>query len=315
MHALSVRPRRVFAFTLAATVLWPLQEYTGGILIRDHHAAQVVGLRYIAHLLLLSAWVLPSRGLRGFATARPALQLLRGVCMFGMPASWMLATRFASGQWIWTIFWSLPLLALIGAAVVCGERPGIRVWLATAIGAAGVAVILQASPSGPLGTVIALGMSGSVAGYLVLSRVLRDEPLGASLFYTGLGALLPMLPFLPRVWTAVTVSDILPALFTGVISILILASFDVAAEAGPLAFVAPLLPLVPVWELVLGATMHGRSVSGPSAAGAVIVVAAAVAGAAFTMRNGLTERSADMFRRAASRRRLDPRPTPGAGGV
>jgi drug/metabolite transporter (DMT)-like permease len=122
-------------------------------------------------------------------------------------------------------------------------------------------------------------MSMSFAGYLVLSRVLRDEPLSTSLFYTGAGALVPISLVVWRVWTPVTLSDVVVAILTGVLSLLILACFDLAVEAGPLSLVAPMLTLVPAWELGMGIAMHGRSVHAIEAIGVVLVVGAAMLGA------------------------------------
>lgn len=257
---------------IAATLMWPLQEAFGALLMRNHHAAQVVALRYIAHLLLLGAFVLPRHGVNVFSTSRPGLQLLRGLCMFGMPAGFMLAINGAGIGWVWTVFWLMPALALVGALLL-SERPGPAAWAAALAAPLAAAAIREAVPGSGAGTAAALLMGGSFAGYVVLSRVLREEKLAASLFYTAVGALAPMSLFVWQVWTPLVVADIVPALITGVLSVLILGAFDLAAESAPVAAFAPLTPLAIVWELLLGVVQHGSPMFTADVAGMVLILA------------------------------------------
>jgi drug/metabolite transporter (DMT)-like permease len=277
---------RVYLLVLAATLFWPLQEGFGGVLMRSHHAAQVVALRYIAHLLLMGIVVLPRHGLRAFATTRPGLQLLRGLCMFGMPAGFILAVGNAGIGWIWTVFWLMPAIALAGALLL-SERPGLTAWGAALVAPFAAAAIWEAVPGGVAGTAAALLMGGSFAAYVVLSRVLREEKLIASLFYTAVGALLPMSLFVWPVWTPVTGADIVPALITGLLSLLILGAFDLATEAAPVSAVAPLIPLVLVWEMLLGALRHTRPMFTADIAGMTLILAATLV---FVARNRVQRR-------------------------
>src|SRR5690606_738149 len=107
------------------------------------------------------------------------------------------------------------------------------------------------APGGLAGSLAALVMGGSLAGYVVLSRILRGEHLAASLFYTAVGAILPMSLIVWIVWTPVAASSLVPALLTGALSLLILGAFDMALDRARVAFVAPLIPLVLFWEVGL----------------------------------------------------------------
>ena len=263
---------RVYLLVLAATLLWPLQEAFGGLLMQNHHAAQVVALRYIAHLILLAAFVLPRSGPGAFSTSRPGLQLLRGLCMFGMPAGFILAVGGAAIGWVWAVFWLMPAMALAGGMLL-SERPALHAWVAVLAAPFAAAAIWEAVPGGVAGTAAALLMGGSFAGYVVLSRVLRTEKLSASLFYTAIGALVPMCLFVWKVWTPVLATDIVPALITGLISVMVLGAFDLAAESAPVAEFAPLIPLVLVWELLLGSLQHGRPMFTADVAGMLLVLA------------------------------------------
>lgn len=243
--------RRGLFLMLGATLVWPVIEMAGVSVMPRHHALQVVFLRYAAHLTLLLAVLLPLRGIRALHTRRPVLQLLRGACMFGMPICYVLAADFTSGAWVWSVFWTMPALAVVGAAFVLRERPRAAVWVAVAVGPLGAALIRGPDVGGLVGTIIAIGMAGTVAGYMVLSRMLRDEPLSASLFYTALGAIIPTALIVWRVWTPLVPADYAPVIVVGALSIIILGMFDLSLEAVPVAAGVPLLTLVPVWEAVV----------------------------------------------------------------
>jgi len=262
---------RAQAFAVLATLLWPLQEAAGAVLMRGHHAAQVVAFRYITHLLLLGAFVLPRYGLRPFMTQRPGLQMLRGLCMFGMPGGFMLAAGVAPISWVWTVFWLMPAMALAGAWLFLNERPGWFAWAVAFAGPLAAAAIGEAVPGSPAGTAGAVLMGASFAGYVVLSRVLRREHLIASLFYTAVGALLPMAYFAWRVWTPVTAAEIIPAFITGLLSLLILGAFDKATDAAPVTIVAPIIPMVLLWEFGLKVLQHQTTVFTADIAGITLV--------------------------------------------
>jgi drug/metabolite transporter (DMT)-like permease len=276
---------RALVFTVAGTLFWPMQEYTGGLLIRDHHPAQVVWLRYAAHLLLLVALVLPLQGLSGFSTRRPGLQLLRGLCMFGMPAGFIVAAGLAPVPWIWVVFWTMPGLALLGGMVL-GERPSPAAWVASALAVIAATAIFRPPAGNLLGTAAALVMGGSFAAYVVLSRVLRHEKLGSSLLYTAVGAVAPMSLLVWMVWTPMVLSALVPALLTGALSLLILGAFDLALEVSEVAFVAPLIPLVLMWEVGMASVRHGSAPSAGDALGVILVLSGVGAALLVGLRRG-----------------------------
>lgn len=269
----ALRGGAIAALLLLLTILWPLQELSGGMLARNgHHLAQVVAFRYAAHLLLLLALVLPFRGVRALRTGRPGLQLLRGVCMFGMPAGYILAAGFTSNAWIWTVFWLVPVGIVAGGRLLLGERAPAGAWWVVLLGAVGAALVMRAGVGGLEGTAFALIMGGSFGGYVLLSRVLRGEALAASLFYTAVGALTPMLPFVWVVFRPVTWADVVPALVTGLLSLLILGILDSVAETAPVWRTAVALPLVVLWELLVSVLHRGAEPGTGGLVGVVVIL-------------------------------------------
>lgn len=251
--------KRALGLIFLASLLWPILENTGVSLMARHHPLDVVFLRYSAHLLLLLPLVLLRSGPSALATRRPVAQLGRGVAMAGMPMCWLLASAFDSNAWIWTIFWTMPGMAMVGAALLLRDRPRVAAWIAIAAGIGGTALIRETYIGGGslVGTLIAFGMAGTFAAYIVLSRILREERLEASLFYTAVGAIIPTAALVWRVWTPLTPGEVVPALAVGAFSIAILAAIDLSLEAAAVSVVAPMLGLVSIWESLIAVPLHG----------------------------------------------------------
>lgn len=275
--ALQGRARQsMLAIVLAAiaTFCWPLQEYTGGILVRNHSMVQVVALRYIAHLLLLCLWIPVLKGKAAFSSDRKLLQLLRGMCMFGMPAGYIMSREYISNSWAWSVFWMV-IAGAIALAAIGLREPGIRAgWVPMLLLAASAWLFLAPTPQSPLGSMFAAVMGLSFAGYLILSRILKHESLPASLLYTALGALAPMAVPAMLVWTPVQPNDLIPALLTGALSILILGAFDVALSFGSLWTVGGMLSLVMITELLVQNLAYGTPIFARDVAGAAIALIA-----------------------------------------
>jgi drug/metabolite transporter (DMT)-like permease len=249
--------RRATAIILIAALGWPLIEAAGGILLTRHDPFEVVALRYSAHLALLLPVAFWHSGFDLLRTERPVLQLVRGAVMFLMPVLFLAGSSTAGAGWVWSCFWSTVLIVLFGALLV-GERPVATAWAVAGIGLVG-SWFSRGSPTGPAEAGL-FGVASAVcfAGYVVLSRVLRDEALETSLFYTAVGALVPTLVLAAPAWVSPTAVDLLPVVGLGALSLLILGSIDLSLERAGLASVAPWLIAVPALEVVASTALgHG----------------------------------------------------------
>lgn len=242
---------------LAAAALWPVIELSGGLLARRHSLLQVVILRYATHLAIAGAIFLPRHGLPAFRTRRPGLQLLRGLCMRGMPMGFVLGVGSHSADGIWAGFWTYPFLVLAGAAVLLGERPAPTRWIAATVGLAGALLWLRPGTDAATAAPYGLLMATTFATYIVVSRELRDEPLSASLAYTALGALLPLTIVIPRIWTPLVAADIPAMLGLGIASLLFLGCIDRATELADAGALAIWLFAAAPAEAVLRGGFHG----------------------------------------------------------
>lgn len=249
--------RRAMSLMLLAAAGWPLIESVGGLLMSRHSPYQVVTLRYSAHLVLLLPLALLHSGFRVFRTRRLGLQLLRGFSMFLMPVVFVAGSRTAGAAWVWSAFWCILALVLLGARLL-GERPVPSAWIVVAVGFVG-SWFARGSPTGGFAAA-GFGVASALCfgGYIVLSRVLRQEDLATSLVYTAIGALVPTLVLAAPVWVPLDTADILPALGLGALSLCILGSIDLSLEESTLSRAVPWLVVVPALEVAAGGLLgHG----------------------------------------------------------
>jgi drug/metabolite transporter (DMT)-like permease len=154
----------------------------------------LVWARYLVHLLIMVATVLPRQGRHLVATGRPWLMALRGVTLAGVTLLGQFALYALPLAETTALIFVAPLLVALLAGPLLGEQVGRRTWFATVAGFAGV--LLIARPGGSLaavGVACALAAALCYAAYQILTRKLvASEPPLRLLFHTALFGTLVM---------------------------------------------------------------------------------------------------------------------------
>ena len=271
-------PRRVLLLVLVVTLAWAAIEALGALLPDHPSGYQVVWMRYGFHVLALLVVFGPRYRTGLWRTRRLPLQVLRGLFMLGMSVAFVLSVRRLPVAGVWAVFWLAPLLALAPAAVVLHERTGWGTWLAAIAAYAGALILLQPNRSllSPA-AVLPLGMAVCFALYVLACRLLRDEPILPSLFYTGLAVFLPLCVIMPRVWRPVGWVTGVEVAAIGILGLLLLYCLDKALEAAKLGAVAPFLLAAPLWSAIYESLQPGANVGSRLILGGVILVGALAA--------------------------------------
>lgn len=143
-------------------------------------------VRYLVHLLLVLALVLPRRGLGVLRSVRPREQLLRGGSMLLATMAFFTTLSYMPQAEATAINFLAPLLVLALAPWVLKEPPRISRWVAAAIAFGGVLIIVR--PGGglhPLGVMFGLLTACCFAAqFIATRRVARDDPY-TSLIWSG----------------------------------------------------------------------------------------------------------------------------------
>lgn len=160
-------------------------------------AIEVVFVRYLGHLLIVLAVVLPFQGAALFQTAAPGSELKRAIALFvttGFNFSAVMLIPLAVHS---AVFFVVPLVVAALAVPLLGERVGPRRWAAIAVGFIGVLIIIRPGMDAvPAAAFLSLAGAFSAAYYAIETRRLAgvDSPHTQQLYAALLASLVSM-PF------------------------------------------------------------------------------------------------------------------------
>ena len=242
----------------------------------DYGAAQVVFLRAIVGLAVLAPFLW--RGRHAFqAVPDLPLQVLR----VALSAATLTASYFAVARVPLALFTTMnftrPLVVMLMAALILGDRITPRQWVAAGVAMAGVVVALEPRGTGVgpgLFALAAVVLTGS--GAVIVTRRLRETPVLVLMTFYTIGLAVFTAPFASVTWTQIADGHLLPIMAVGVFAQAAQSCFLRAhyhGEAGVLSVLGYLgLPLsVTVGYLVFNEAPTPRFMIGA----ALVVLAAA----------------------------------------
>jgi len=169
----------------------------------------LVWFRYLVHLLLVFAVVLPTTGLGVLRSQKPGLQCVRAVAMLVATLTFFTALEYFPQAEATAIIFISPLIMLAVAPWILKEPVRKTRWVAAGVGFIGVLLVIRPSAGLPLAGVIAGLMTACLFAtqHLTTRLVAQDHPFTTLLWSGGLGtlALACTLPFsLPGAWHILT---------------------------------------------------------------------------------------------------------------
>jgi drug/metabolite transporter (DMT)-like permease len=272
------RPLRGVVLVVAATFLFALADTLGKHLVLTYAATLVLAARYSVNLALVATVMGPRHGIRLWHTNRTGLVVLRGLCLALASITMLLALRRMPVAETVAIIYVAPVMVMLAAGPVLGEKIGPTGWISAGLGFAGVLLIARpGSGLDPLGVALAVVNAGLATGYTLLTRVLsRTESTMALMFHSALTG------------AAVFVCVVL-ALGTGplpgTVDAGLMLALGALATAGHLMFTsayreAPASTLAPVnymhiaFATILGALVFGQIPDPPGFAGMAAIATA-----------------------------------------
>jgi drug/metabolite transporter (DMT)-like permease len=262
---------------MASLLLFACMDTTVKYLATHYNVPLVLAARYIVHLVLMIVILAPRQGTRLVQTRRTGLVLVRAGCLAaGSLFTGLALTRMPVAETT-AINFLAPMLVVLAAGPILGERIGVIDWIAALAGFAGV--LLIARPGGgldALGVAYALCTVVMMVAYMLLSRVLvRTEHTTAMLFYTALVGSIVYGVTLP--WTlrgdAPSLWEILLFVTVGIYGGLGHFMLTVAFRDAPASLLAPITYVQLVWAGLLGWIVFGHVPNGVAVAGMCVVAA------------------------------------------
>lgn len=257
--------------------LFTLMDSIGKYLSRWYPVPGIVWARYAINLLMLLAFLAWRGELRYVRTARPAIQLSRGLLLGMATLLYFTALSRMPLAEASAIAFVLPLFVAVLAVPMLGERLDAPRVAAILVGLAGALVIVRpGSAAFTLYALLPLGMALMNALYQILTRKVAGlEPPLTSLFYGSLVGAVMFLPALPFAWQ--TPQDpwhwallALLGLLATVGHFILIRAFDFA----PATLLAPFVYTQLLWTMLVGWLVFGDFPDSWSLIGMAIIAGA-----------------------------------------
>lgn len=274
-------PIRGILYMMGALALFALLDTVSKTLVSRHPVAVVVWGRYFAHFLITLVVFLPRYGTSLFKSARPGLQLVRGLTLVGTTGAVVAAFQHMPLAEVTALVFVTPFLVTILAVSFLGEKMPAWRWIPVIVGFSGV--LLIARPSGNafnIGVVFVLLGAVCYAVYQVLTRKLSAVDRSVTqLSYTALIGAATMCVLVPKYWVpgALDLRDWLLTASLGVLAASGHLLMIMALRAAPATTLSPFTYAQLVWATLLGWLVFGDFPDGLSLAGMGIIVASGVA--------------------------------------
>lgn len=257
--------------------VFTLMDTIGKYLSRFYPVPGLVWARYAINILMLLAFLAWRGELRSVRTARPGIQVARGLLLGMATLLYFTALSRMPLAEASAIAFVLPLFVAVLAVPMLGERLDAGRLAAILVGLAGALVIVR--PGSEAFTVYALlplGMALMNALYQILTRkVAGVEPPLTSLFYGSLVGAVMFLPVLPFAWQ--TPQDPWHWALLMVLGLLATVGHFIlirAFEFAPATLLAPFVYTQLLWTMLVGFLVFGDFPDGVSLVGMAIIVGA-----------------------------------------
>jgi drug/metabolite transporter (DMT)-like permease len=257
--------------------VFTLMDTIGKYLSRWYPVPGLVWARYAINILLLLAFLAWRGKLRSVRTARPGIQLARGLLLGMATLLYFTALSHMPLAEASAIAFVLPLFVAVLAVPMLGERLDAGRLAAILVGLAGALVIVRpGSEAFSVYALLPLGMALMNALYQILTRKVAGlEPPLTSLFYGSLVGAVMFLPVLPFAWQ--TPQDpwhwallVVLGLLATVGHFILIRAFEFA----PATLLAPFVYTQLLWTMLVGFLVFGDFPDGVSLVGMAIIVGA-----------------------------------------
>jgi drug/metabolite transporter (DMT)-like permease len=260
---------------LLGIFLFSANDALGKWILATYGVGQMLLIRGIAALLILSPFIY-REGFANFRDApRPRLQILRLLLSTAEVVMFFWAVSYLPLADTVTFYLAGPIYVTALSALFLGENVGWRRWTAVLIGFVGVLIALKPSPATfSLPALIALVGSIAYALLMVVTRYLR----GTTDVVMATGQIATTLVFGAATasfgWATPSLLDLALMAWLGVIATMALMCINRSLKLAPASVVVPYQYTLIVWAVIFGYFVFGDQPQPHTLLGAAIIVAA-----------------------------------------
>ena len=269
------RPFRGIALILASTVFLGASDVTAKYLSGTLPSIEIAWIRFLVFAAIMAPAMVPGSPLFALHTPRPGLQLLRGAALLGSSLFFISGLRFLPIAEASATGFVSPLFVTALSIIFLGEIVGLRRWLATAVGLAGVLIILRPGTSAfhpaaffPLVSALAW------AGTLIMTRMMSGRERAVTIMtWSSIAGVCILSALVPFVWIAPSLNDVLLGVFIGIASTAGQWIVVLAFRYADASVLAPFSYTQLLWVSILGFLIFGEVPDVWTVTGAVFIVA------------------------------------------
>ncbi len=268
------RPLRGIALTLISTLFLGTSDVTAKYLSATLPSVEIAWIRFLVFAVIMLPAMLPFSPLYAMRTERLRFQLMRGAALLASSLIFITALRFLPVAEASATGFVAPLLVTALSIVFLNETVGVRRWIATAVGLAGVLIILRPGssafhPVALLPVVSALAWAAT----LVMTRLASGrEAAITTMTYSSLVGVAVLSALVPLVWVTPTWHDILFGLLVGLASTMGQWIVVLAFRYAGASVLAPFSYVQLVWASLLGFLVFGEVPDAWTVTGAIVIV-------------------------------------------
>lgn len=187
-HAHHRRTTRGIVLILAAVFMFSAMDTLAKYMLQSYPMSALMWTRYAVHVLVMLALLWPKMGMQLLRTARPGIQVLRGLLLVGSTVTFYFALKYMPLAEASAIGFVGPVLTALLCGPMLGDKVTARQWFAVTLGFVGVLVIMR--PGGgvlSIAAVFPLATAVLFSIYQIVTRKLsgREHPY-TTLFYTAI---------------------------------------------------------------------------------------------------------------------------------
>jgi drug/metabolite transporter (DMT)-like permease len=268
------RPFRGIALILASTVFLGTSDVTAKYLSATLPSIEIAWIRFLVFALIVSPAMLgsPRQALR---STRPGLQVMRGIALLLSSLFFISGLRFLPIAEASATSFVSPLFVTALSIVFLGESVGVRRWIATAVGLAGVLIIVRPGtgafhPAALFPIVSALAW----ASMLIMTRMMSGKEYATTtMAYSSIVGVCVLSALVPLVWVALSWHDILFGILIGVASTAGQWIVVLAFRYADASVLAPFSYTQLVWASIFGFLLFGELPDIWTITGATFIVA------------------------------------------
>jgi len=268
------RPFRGIALILASTLFLGTSDVTAKYLSVTLPSIEIAWIRFLIFAVIMTPAMLPASPIYALRTDRVGLQLLRGAALLSSSLLFITGLRYLPIAEASATGFVSPLFVTALSILFLGERVGLRRWLATVVGLAGVLIILRPGTSAfhpaaffPLVSALAW------AATLIMTRIMSGrEHASTVMTYSSIAGLAILSVLVPFVWVMPSWHDILFGILIGFTSTAGQWIVVLAFRYADASVLAPFSYTQLLWVSILGFLVFGEVPDVFTVTGAIFIV-------------------------------------------